>query len=276
MTFIMNNDYAIRWVMNLFLACLFSLGGCSVAAAQDVPWWQRSIWANPDRGTVWYPPARIEEPEVDPDQKPEQTTLPRPAELDEFERIQKRLGELRNIAIISPTEENLKAYIAFQEEQMQRASVFADVWRRTLWANPELKYEGRPVNATGIASFDTAQSQKVRLSLSSLASSHGLYFFFRSDCPYCHAMAPTLRMLEQSHGIRVIAISLDGGSLPQFPNAITDKGQAAALGVRSVPSFYLATPGQRTVHPLGTGVLSLSALEERIYTQAFTTPGSKF
>lgn len=267
--------------MTTFSRVSFLVAACLAALpfqvlAQESPWWSRSIWQNPDRGTVWYPPDRLAPA---PEQKPAPTEpieAPKAAELEEFDRIQKRLGELRNIAIISPTEANLKAYIEFQEQQLQRASVFADQWRRTLWANPDLQYEGRPVNATGIASYDAAQKLEVRQSLSGLASTHGLYFFFRSDCPYCHAMAPTLQMLEQAHGIRVIAISLDGGTLPQFPNAISDKGQAQQLGVRSVPSYFLASPKQRTVHPLGTGVLSLATIEERIFTQAFTAPGSKF
>lgn len=262
-------------ILRTQIICGALLIGTSLLA-QDVPWWSNSIWLNPDRGTVWYPPEKASEPDSPPAAQPAPAESTRPGELDEFERIQKRLGELRNIAIINPSEENLKAYIAFQEEQMQRASVFADQWRRTLWSNPELKYEGRPVNATGIASFDTSYGQQVRVSLSQLASTHGLYFFFRSDCPFCHSMAPTLKLLEQTHGIRVIAISLDGGTLPQFPNAITDKGQAQALGVRSVPSYFLASPRMGSVYPLGTGVLSLGTIEDRIYTQAFTQPGTKF
>ncbi len=273
----MTNQLSVRSCKAMLWVLLLCASGLATSA-EDSPWWSRSIWSNPERGNVWYPPERVERPDAaaQPPSPVEPAEPPRAAELDEFERIQKRLGELRNIAIISPTEENLKAYIEFQEQQMQRASVFADQWRRTLWANPELKYEGRPVNATGIASFDASQAVQVRKSLNQLAGTHGLYFFFRSDCPYCHAMAPTLRQLEQTHGIRVIAISLDGGTLPQYPNAITDKGQAAALGVRSVPSFYLASPKARTVHPLGTGVLSLATIEERIYTQVFTQPGEKF
>jgi conjugal transfer pilus assembly protein TraF len=267
-----------RYLPSLFagaMAAAFILGG-TLAQAQDAAWWSNSIWQNPQRGSVWYPPAKVPQPDEPPVPTTESSVAPRPAELDEFDRIQKRLSELRNIAIVNPSEANLKAYIAFQEEQMQRASVFADQWRRTLWSNPDLKYEGRPVNVTGIASFDTNYGQQVRNSLSQLANTHGLYFFFRSDCPFCHSMAPTLKLLEQTHGIRVIAISLDGGTLPQFPNATTDKGQAQALGVRSVPSYFLASPRAGSVHPLGTGVLSLGTLEDRIYTQAFTQPGSKF
>lgn len=250
------------------------------ASGQGMGWWSRSIWDNPERGTVWYPPHRAEtpvEPQVSPEsQAPQAKPDDRAPEIIEFERIQKRLGELRQIAIITPTQENIRAYIEFQEAQMQRASVFADQWRRTLWANPELAYDGRPVNSTGINSFDAAYGQRVKGSLNQIANTHGLYFFFRSDCPYCHAMAPTLELLQRTHGIRIIAISMDGGSLPQFPNALPNRGQAEQLGVRSVPSYFIAEPSKRSVLPLGSGVMSLSALEDRIYTQAFTQAGSKF
>lgn len=270
----LKHEHLFPSLAGAMVAALF-LGG-TVALAQDAPWWSNSIWQNPERGSVWYPPAKVAPQDEPSAADADSSVAAKPAELDQFEQIQKRLGELRNIAIVNPTEDNLKAYIAFQEEQMQRASVFADQWRRTLWSNPDLKYEGRPVNATGIASFDTGYGQQVRTSLSQLANTHGLYFFFRSDCPFCHSMAPTLKLLEQSHGIRIVAISLDGGTLPQFPNAITDKGQALALGVRSVPSYFLASPRTGSVYPLGTGVLSLGTIEDRIYTQAFTQPGSKF
>jgi len=30
-----------------------------------------------------------------------------------------------------------------------------------------------------------------------------LIFFFRGDCPYCHAFAPTLEAFQARHGIRI-------------------------------------------------------------------------
>lgn len=265
--------HSIRPLARVALAALVL--SCVSSFAQG-GWWNQSIWSNPDRGAVWYPPEKT--PEKEPEAPVATPAAPpsRPAELEAFEEVQKRLDEARRIAIMTPTEANIRSYIELQEAHMQRASVFADTWQRVLWANPELKYDGRPTNATAIASFDANYSQQVRSSLTKLSTTHGLYFFFRSDCPYCHAMAPTLRLFEQTHGIRVIAISLDGGTLPQFPNAITDKGQAQTLGVKSVPAFYLASPQQKTVYPLGAGVLSLDTLTDRIYTQAFTLPGQKF
>jgi conjugal transfer pilus assembly protein TraF len=99
----------------------------------------------------------------------------------------------RALAIIKPTPENLKRYIVAQEALMERASVFSDVWRRVIWANPELNYQLRnPSNNAAIQVRDTQRARKASETLAGLAGEWGLFFFFRSDCPYCHRLAPTL------------------------------------------------------------------------------------
>jgi conjugal transfer pilus assembly protein TraF len=91
-----------------------------------------------------------------------------------------------------------------------------------------------------------------------------LFFFFRGDCPYCHAFAPTLEAFQARHGIRVVAISVDGGSMPGFPDARRDNGIATTLKVTQVPAIYLAQPFTGTITPIGFGVLSETQLVERI------------
>ena len=88
----------------------------------------------------------------------------------------------------------------------------------------------------------------------------------RQDCPYCHAFAPTLAAFQARHGIQVVAISVDGGPLPSFPNARPDNGIATALKVSQVPAVFLAQPFTGKISPIGFGVLSESQLLERIAT----------
>ena len=91
-----------------------------------------------------------------------------------------------------------------------------------------------------------------------------LFFFYRSDCPYCHAFAPTLADFQARHGIQVVAISVDGGPMPGFPNARADNGIATTLKVTQVPAVFLAQPFTGKITPIGFGVLSESQLLERI------------
>jgi conjugal transfer pilus assembly protein TraF len=190
-----------------------------------------SIWRCDENRFNWY----CDIPR-DSDQVDNAVEKPKPkaaSEEDEAVAALKKLREdaerKRALAIVKPTPENLKSYIVAQEALMDRASVFSDVWRRVIWANPELNYQLRnPSNNSAIQVRDVQRTRKEAETLASLTRDWGLFFFFRSDCPYCHRMAPTLKFLSEQYGIAVFPVSLDGGGLPEFPKPSRDNGMAAA------------------------------------------------
>ena len=190
----------------------------------------------------------------------------KPPEIAEFERLQKSLEEKRHIAIMRPTEANVRRYMELEAKVVARASTFADMAQRIAWATPELdpSLQGRPVNSKALEVFDQLQMSQRSESIGALGRDHVLFFFFRGDCPYCHAFAPTLEAFQARHGIRVVAISVDGGSMPGFPDARRDNGIATTLKVTQVPAIYLAQPFTGTITPIGFGVLSEAQLVERI------------
>ena len=140
--------------------------------------------------------------------------------------------------------------------------------QRVAWATPHLDMtlEGRPVNSVGIDVFDREQQAARSRSIVALGQTHALFFFFRSDCPYCHAFAPILRSFAGKHGLTIVPVSLDGGGLPEFPQFRVNNGIATALRVETVPAVFLAQPTTGVITPVGTGVLSESQLVERIST----------
>ena len=91
---------------------------------------------------------------------------------------------------------------------------------------------------------------------------------FRSDCPFCHRFAPILKRFEQEFGMTVLAVSLDGAALPEYPNAQPDNGTALRLNPSAGPAVYLTVPSTREIQPVGFGLMSLSELVERIATLA--------
>jgi conjugal transfer pilus assembly protein TraF len=190
----------------------------------------------------------------------------RPPELLAFERLQKALEDARHIAIMRPTERNVRHYMEIEAQVVQRASAFADIAQRIAWANPELDptLQGRPVNAKALEVFDHLQLSQRSLSISALGRDHVLFFFYRGDCPYCHAFAPTMEAFQARHRIKVVAVSMDGGPLPGFPEARRDNGIATTLRVTQVPAVYLAQPFTGKITPIGFGVLSEAQLLERI------------
>jgi conjugal transfer pilus assembly protein TraF len=225
-------------------------------------------WADRERGWFWYqlpPPERQETSQATPRSAPP-AHVP-PAALIEFDALQKRVEELRNIAIIRPTERNIRNYLAVQAEVIDKASVFADVAQRVMWANPEFDYTvtGRPVNAKALEVFDRDQINARQGTAIALAKDHALFFFFRSDCPYCHQFGPYLKEFEAKFGLAVVPISVDGGPLlPAYPNPKIDNGIAQSLDVREVPALFLVEPRSGKIVPIGYGVLSESELLERL------------
>ena len=220
-------------------------------------------WQQHREGWFWYrdppPPAARPAPKAP-------ATPARPRELADFEAMQQRLEALKRVAVMNPTDDNLMAYMRFQRMVMDRSQVFADRWQRLVWREPSLDYafEGRPTNTLAIAAFDERLRERDTAAVRQLAASHGLVFVFRSDCPFCHRFAPVLKRFAQSHGLTVLAVSLDGGSLPEYPDARPDNGIAARLNARAVPALYLTQPSRREFRPVGFGLMSDTDLLERI------------
>ena len=226
-----------------------------------------SYWTDNQRGWHFYEdpePAPVEQPL--PKAAPMKAEPQKPPEVVQFARLQKTLEEYRNVAIINPSEANVRRYMELEARIVNQASLFADVAQRVAWATPELDptLHGRPGNAKALEVFEQGQLEARSRSVTTLAKDHVLFFFFRSDCPYCHAFAPTLEAFQARHGITVVPVSMDGGGIPGFPNPRRDNGIARTLNVTQVPAVFLAQPFTGKISPIGFGVLSESQLLERI------------
>lgn len=201
--------------------------------------------------------------------------MPRPPEIAAFEQLQKALEEARTIAIMRPIEANVRRYMEIESRVVARASEFADMAQKVAWSTPQLDptLQGRPVGAKALEVFERQQFDERSRSITNLGQDHVLLFFYRSDCPYCHAFSPVLQAFRDRHGIRVVAVSIDGGPLPGFADARADNGIATTLQVTQVPAVYLAQPFTGRISPIGFGILSESQLLERITQVAAATTG---
>ena len=234
----------------------------SPATSGDGTYWRRN-----GEGWFWYrdPPENTRPPKAGPPS--------RPPELVEFEAMQKRLDDLKRVAVMNPTDANLLSYMRYQRFVMDKSEFFAERWQRLVWSVPDLDYglTGRPTNAMAIGVFDDQQRDKQAQTVRSLASTHGLLFIFRSDCPYCHRLAPILKRFEQEYGMTVFPVSLDGRGLPEYPNPQPDNGIATRLNASMVPALYLSAPSKRQIRPIGFGVMAMNELIERIAALAQDT-----
>jgi conjugal transfer pilus assembly protein TraF len=221
-----------------------------------------TYWRQHREGWFWY-----RDP-LPPKARPPVGTPKKPKDLTDFDALQQRLENLKRVAVMNPSDANLLAYMRMQRLVMDKSQTFADRWQHLVWSEPDLDYalSGRPTNAMAINVFDDQQRDRDAQTVRGLAATHGLIFVFRSDCPFCHRFAPILKRFEQEFGMTVLAVSMDGGTLPEYPEARPDNGIATRLNARSVPALYLTQPSKREIRPIGFGLMSDSELLERIAT----------
>lgn len=266
-------------MQKIAFALLIALAGGAQASALDYP----SVWQCDQNKFNWYcdldeaAPVELPAPAPQPAAKPD---APRRIEMRDIQTAEQMRVELKrreDLAVMTPTQANIKDYLELWQYAQVKGAIFADTWRRVVWQTPELDYSlQRPANNSAIKAFDDGRRQSEEEHLRSLAKDHGLIFFFRSDCPYCHQMAPMLRMLANKYGIEVLGVSVDGGPLPDFPSPRADRGQAAAWGVERVPALFIGSKHTGDKAPLGFGAMSLSEIVNRIFVLTGTKPGQNF
>lgn len=229
-------------------------------------------WRESRDGWWWY-----KDP-AEPSKRTKQTVLELLSSIKTMDKLKTVVERLKNEAIMSPTEENLSNYMYAQQFIMDKSSMFADVWQRVIWKTPDLDYSlRRPVNSTALNVYADNRSSSEQQYVAKLSDEGaGLFFFFSSTCPYCQAMAPTLKQFQMRYGMDVLPISLDGAGLPEYPNFRVNDGQAEKLGVETVPALYLVSPEDKKIYPIGFGVMSVTDIVERINVILNSKPGQNW
>lgn len=186
--------------------------------------------------------------------------------------IRENLPKLRDAAIDDPSPTNVRAYLYVQRLAMDRASAFQASVSFVTSADPYLDQVARFPTSEGGAKIGGSQAESAKQeTLFALSQQTGIWFFYRSDCRYCHAMVPVLLNLQRQFGFTIMPVSLDGLPLDaRLPNFSVDRGQASALGIEVTPSFFLVKPPDLTnVVPIAQGFVSQTDFEERIIRMAY-------
>ncbi len=212
--------------------------------------------------------------------RPESTE--KPPEVSAVTRLQAitaKIDELKARAILEPTRENVVAYVAYQRQQLDRASTFADVWQRSVWQNPELDYTlQRPVNTLGKRAWLDNRSNEKRVTMARLSQRYGMFYFYSSDCGACEVFSPILRSLSDQFGLSVLAVSMDGGPSKSFDHYVVNTGQYQKMGLlgSQVPALVLFDTQTKRPIPVGYGVMSADDVMERVFQLTNVTPGSDY
>ncbi len=198
---------------------------------------------------------------------------------EKLDAITAELRELKARAILEPTPGNVTAYIRFQRAQLDRASLFGDVWQRALWQKPELDYTlERPVGTVAKQQWSDARKVERDQALDRLGARYGLFYFFAQSCGACRVMSPIVKAVADTHHLTVRAISTDGGPSETFPRYTVETNQRARMGLTAkvTPAVVLFDSATQTAIPIGYGIIAADELMERIFLLTQRKAGSDY
>jgi len=123
-----------------------------------------------------------------------------------------------------------------RDKATKYAQVTQEVLRETPWIDENVR---RPSSQFGEVAVERIAAAELEKNAPLLAKQAAIWFFYRSDCPYCKEQITPLLSLSERYGFRVLPISLDGLPLPGNPFGTwrNDTGQAAKLGVTVTPTL---------------------------------------
>lgn len=274
----------MKRVCALSLACLLCLVAALPADARE---WRP--WCGPPPGSDgdfspslgWHFYCDRDEGDAEADD----TRAPKPAPaqpesaMERIREMRQAMEEARARAVLDPSPENVAAYLRLQQESLQRAASFSDAFRRTVWGNPDLDYTlRRPVGALAKRLWSDERRAERAAVLGKLGERYGLIYLGDAKCPACRVFGPLLRAFALRHGLDVLAVSLTGGPLEGWPEAVPDQGRAARLGLttRVVPAVFLYDTETKRALAVSFGVVAEDQLAERIFALTSREIGSDY
>ena len=256
----------LRW-LSVILSVILSYSATIVATTSQTP----TFYQNHAHGWHWYEiqeESAVAETMADKEDKNTNQVQPKSPKgivTAYREELENRLAD----AWMHPTIEKIKSYQTMQKDMMDRSKNFSDVWMQSVFLNPGLDNTiSNPVNQKARHIQLDLQSKQVKQTITNLAEEYGLFFFFSSHCDYCHEFAPIVKMFSEQYGWQVLAISLDGGSIAEFPDAKPDNGLFQQWQVSVMPALYAVNPNTGHVIPIALGMTSIDQMEVRIMSLA--------
>ena len=155
---------------------------------------------------------------------------------------------LENMAMSQNDPKAVEAFQYYMKWVMGRATEVANLWYYNMVQNPDLDPAvSRPVSAFGLRLMTDVKNGHAQEIFKSLKNDDAmLVYFTRSDCAFCHSMAPNVKRIAEKTGLPVWNAALDERCMPGFESQCRAgkavEKPAQALQVSTVPSLFLHVP----------------------------------
>lgn len=217
---------------------------------------QAAFFNKQQEGWHWYQNPVIKEPSATQPEKLSPTQI--------INAYKRQLEQQLHLAIVIPTRKNIKAYQELQRDLMQKSQNFANTWMQVVYENPHLDHTlVAPVQQKARHIYLDREKENTTTTIAKLKEQYGLFFFVSGACQYCQEFAPIVKDFSNKYGWEVIAISVDGGKVKEFPGALADYGLLTKWRVPALPALFAVNPTTEEVLPLAFGLTTLAEIEIR-------------
>ena len=182
------------------------------------------------------------------------------------------LGAIRDEALDDPSPEKVKRFFLLQKALLDKAERFAETAQSVVLQDARLDERSHhPTTPRARAIRQESDAAVHHQALMALGKVAGLLFIFRSDCRYCHLMAPLIDALSEQFALRLYPVSLDGGALPGMRQGtvLADPLLGQTLHLTVTPALFLMVPHQG-LYPILEGAASAMELEAHLYAAGRT------
>ena len=246
------------------LLLLMLLLWADAAMAKEAGTSPETFYDDAKRGWFWYE----KRPEPPPEAPPEESVglpavfIPKMSDYtteqlwslhpDHFKAL---LEGFQKKAVMEPSVENMRDYMKMQDMARRKSAEFAMVTNYTIQANPDLDLNrDYPVTTPGKAARTRQQKSEIQTRLASASQDHALLYFYAPSCGFCDEQDGILRYFVERSGWEVRPINIE--AQPQL---------AARFNIETTPSLLLIKRGNDDYIPTAVGVVSVEALEDRLY-----------
>lgn len=177
-----------------------------------------------------------------------------------LEAAKAEYDEVEARAIIDPTPLNVKAYRDAMQLISDKSARLAMLASTQSWQDPNSRLSLFAQGGSG----SQQDLDNMRTLDADIIQKYGIFYFFSKDCKYCSVEANELKRLENTYGIHVVAVSMDGSLLSQFPDAINDNGFSTNLNIDKPGALVAFDSIKEKAVTIGYGYIHFDEIIKRV------------
>lgn len=117
---------------------------------------------------------------------------------------------------------------------------------------------------TGICYTENNFDKKTNIVIEEAVNKYDLFFFYMDSCPVCHVFAKYFKSFIERDGWNVIAVSLDGIDISEFPSNKKYEHLAKELNITLVPCIYISEKNKKKYSLVNIGLKDEKGISDKV------------